>query len=117
MSMLVNAHTPLDGYWGGDRANLTIDAKGAQIELDCAHGTFATPAKLDRNGRFSSDGVFVIYPPGPDRVDAPDPRRAANYSGKLTGSTLTLAVKVAGEPSPQRFRLQKNARVKLLRCL
>ena len=117
MSMLVNAHASLTGQWGGDRANLTIDAKGAQIEMDCAHGSFAAPLKLDRTGRFTGAGVLVTHRPGPSRIDAPDPHHTAVYSGKLTGSTLMLSIKVAGEATPQQFRLVKDARVKLHRCL
>jgi hypothetical protein len=109
MSVFVNANAPLTGQWGGDRANL--------IEMDCAHGSFAAPLKLDKAGRFTGKGILVTHRPGPDRIDTPDPHRAATYLGKLTGSTLTLTIKIAGEPAPQQYRLVKDARVKLLRCL
>jgi hypothetical protein len=117
MSTLVNAHAPLTGQWGGDRANLTIDAKGGQIEMDCAHGSFAAPLTLDKAGRFTGKGVLVSHRPGPSRIDVPDPHHTAIYSGKLTGSTLMLSIKVTGDATPQQFRLVKDARVKLHRCL
>jgi hypothetical protein len=117
MSMLVNANAPLTGEWGGDRANLTVDAKGARIEMDCAHGAITVPLKLDKAGRFTAKGMFARDHPGPDHINAPDPRRAATYAGTVSGSALTLMIRVTGEPTPQKLRLVKGARVKLLRCL
>jgi hypothetical protein len=117
MSMLVNANAPLTGEWGGDRANLTIDAKGARIEMDCARGTITAPLKLDKAGRFTAKGIFARDHPGPEHMNAPDPRRAATYAGAVSGAALTLTIRVAGETAPQKLRLVKGARVKLLRCL
>ncbi len=117
MTFLVNANAPLTGHWGGERANLTLDANGGRIDMDCAHGTIAAPMVMDKAGRFAAQGFLTRDMPGPIRMDAPDLRRSATYSGTLKSSALTLMIRIAGEPATQKLRLVKDTKVKLLRCL
>lgn len=107
----------LVGKWGGDGVNIVFDPHGAQLEYDCAVGSMATPAHVDAQGRFSVMGFHESYQPGPDRVDASSTRRTANYDGRIVGAVLELQVRVEGDSITRRFRLDKDRKVKLARCL
>jgi hypothetical protein len=109
--------TPLLGAWGGDRVNAVFGVDGARFAYDCAAGSIAGPVRPDSRGRFTASGTHQAYRPGPDRADEAAMARAATYHGHLTGTLLELQVRVDGEATVQRYRLEKDRKVKLVRCL
>ena len=107
----------LVGKWGGDGVNIVFGPDGAHLDYDCAVGSIATPTHVDAQGRFSVMGLYESYQIGPDRVDSSPKRRAASYDGHIVGAVLELHVRVEGESVTRRFRLDKDRKVKLARCL
>lgn len=82
------------GSWGGVGAALEVDAQGADVELDCAHGRIEEPLRLDDEGRFRAAG-FLAFEGGPVTQEGFD-RRSATYDGSLDGQRLELRVATAG---------------------
>ena len=80
------------GVWGGAHIALTVTDEGARISFDCASGEIATPLVTDDEGRFAIEGVLVAERGGPVRSDAEPERKAARYSGRVTGRTMNLDV-------------------------
>lgn len=113
------AEPAMDGSWGGDRLQLTIDAKGGRLESDCASGSFTGPLVLAKDGRFVAAGNFTQHQAGPDRADVDAPMTRANYAGEVKpdGVTMTLSIQAAGMDAAQVFTLRKGVKVKLIRCL
>ena len=89
------AHSPVGpddgrvptGTWGGEHVALTVTNAGAHVEFDCASGDIKRPLTVDRNGRFSVDGVLV-QEHGPIRRG----EEPARYSGQVDGDAMTLDV-------------------------
>ncbi|MCV2370552.1 hypothetical protein [Roseateles oligotrophus] len=119
MVCAASADPAIDGTWGGDRLQLTIDAKGGRLESDCASGGFAGPLVLGKDGRFVASGHFTQHQAGPDRADADTAATQASYVGEVKpdGSSMTLSIKSAGAEPAQVFTLRKGVKVKLVRCL
>ena len=84
------------GAWGGDHIALEVTRAGARVEFDCAHGTLDQPLRPDRRGTFDVKGTFTSEAGGPTRRNPSTQSRAAQYSGHISGSTLTLTVVLAG---------------------
>src|SRR6185295_6181260 len=81
------------GEWGGEHLRLTVNAQGAALEFDCAHGSTAKAIALDADKRFDAAGRFVREHGGPVRRDeAADPGAPARYVGSLKDDTLTLEI-------------------------
>lgn len=116
------APTVLQGQWAGDRLQLVVDPQGGRVESDCASGRFGSsgsPVMVSSDGTFNAQGSFENHQPGPQRAAAAAPA-AAQFSGKLHGSMLTLTITPADPSDPSAalvFSLQRDARIKLLRCL
>lgn len=87
---------PLDqGEWGGVGVALTVQADGARIEFDCAHGRIDARLVLE-SGRFSESGQFVLEHGGPI-VEGEEPDvRAAVYDGVVRRGRLELTIRVDG---------------------
>src|SRR5437764_579461 len=79
------AATAVAGTWGGKHVSLTIDAGGATLEFDCAHGSLSAPLSLDANGHFDIAGTYVAE--GGVMSQEPPPDRPARYSGTIAGQT------------------------------
>lgn len=77
-----------EGSWGGEHVGLLVGPAGAAVDLDCAHGAITAPMRLDADGGFSLPGYYV-WDVGPPQV--PEDRRAATYSGRSDGRSLTLS--------------------------
>jgi hypothetical protein len=77
-----------EGSWGGEHVGLLVGPAGAVVDLDCAHGEITAPMRLDEDGGFSLPGYYV-RDVGPAEV--PENRRAATYSGRSDGQSLTLS--------------------------
>ncbi|MCV2353682.1 hypothetical protein LNV09_05840 [Paucibacter sp. B2R-40] len=112
----------LDGLWGGDRLQLTIDVLGARLETDGASGSFSAPLRVAKDGRFVAAGHFSQHQPGPDLADAVPATAAtdrASFAGEIApdGLTMSLSIQSAASAAPQIFCLRKGVKVKLIRCL
>lgn len=108
----------IEGAWGGDRLQLTIDATGlGRVELDCASGTIAGPLKVSDEGRFTASGKLEQYRNGAQAADEAAASSKAMYEGEIKGEQMTLSILREGAAKPQVFQLRKGARVKLVRCL
>jgi len=104
------------GSWGGVGASLQVDAQGADVELDCAHGRIEAPLRLDGEGHFLVEG-FLVSEGGPVGQEAPD-RRPASYDGVLDGQRLTFSVDLL-EPvaTAGPFVVRFGDAPRLLKCL
>ena len=79
-----------DGTWGTDGAGLIVQEGAAHLHVGCTFGDFAVPVALDREGRFSVAGSYMLraYPV------AVGPSLPATFSGLVRGKVLTVAVVV-----------------------
>jgi hypothetical protein len=71
--------------------------------------------KLDGDGRFRSQGLYVIEQGGPTEP-GPEAAQPAGYAGRLTADTLTFDVSLTQGPSPGRFIVVRDAPARLVRC-
>ena len=83
------------GDWGGEHVGLSVEATGASVTFDCAHGRIQGPLLLDRDGRFRVDGVYIREHGGPVLVDETEDAHPASYSGSTDGATLRFEIKLA----------------------
>lgn len=102
------------GIWGGDRLQLTVDATGARVALDCANGSISMPLVLDAHGSFAANGKFETYEPGPQKADSGG-AATVRYSGVVKGDLMTLTIHTG--TTPQIFKLRKGVAIKQVRCL
>ncbi len=78
------------GTWGGDNWGVIVTDSAAHVHVGCTFGDMPGNIQLDANGRFTVQGSYVLraYP-----VQF-GPSLPATFSGRVTGSVLTLAVEV-----------------------
>ena len=78
------------GTWGGENAGLVVDDSAAHLHIGCTLGDFPAPVRLDRAGRFTVAGGWVLraFP------IVLGPRLPARLVGTLEGEVLTLRVTV-----------------------
>ena len=95
------ATTLVIGEWGGDQADVTASATTTRVTLNCSFGDFPGNISLDANGRFAVDGTYNRSI-GPIQVNANMP---AQFSGQVTGNSLTFAVAVNDTTAKQIFSL------------
>ncbi|HEX5705694.1 MAG TPA: hypothetical protein VFX96_00245 [Pyrinomonadaceae bacterium] len=104
------------GSWGGRGAQLDVDADGARIEFDCAHGRIERLG-TDADGRFDVRGVLVAERGGPARIDEKEVERPARYTGKIEGETMTLTVTPEGdEAGAITYTLTRGRGGRLFKC-
>lgn len=84
-----DGHLPV-GTYGGDNAGLIVTDAEAHVHVGCTFGDMPGNIPLDAEGRFTIDGSYVLraYP-----VQI-GPSLPAQFSGRLIGRTLTLAIAV-----------------------
>jgi hypothetical protein len=104
------------GSWGGPRAGLTVEEKGARLELDCAHGTIGRTLTMDAKGAFEADGRYFPEHGGPTLKDDRDEGRAARYAGTLSGRTLSLTVKLGDGETLGPYALTLGRPPRLMKC-
>ncbi|HEY6146372.1 MAG TPA: hypothetical protein VIZ69_01690 [Thermoanaerobaculia bacterium] len=85
---------PPSGRWGGEHVRLDVTETGAQMELDCAHGSIENPITVDETGRFTIRGAFVREHPGPIRPGLERRAQPAVYSGRIDGKTMKLSIEL-----------------------
>ena len=78
------------GTWGGDNTAVIATDSVTHVHLGCTFGDLPGPIALDSDGRFTLDGSYVLraYP-----VQS-GPSLPAQFSGRVRGHTLTLAIAV-----------------------
>lgn len=78
------------GTWGGDNSGVIVTDSAAHVHVGCTFGDMPGNIPLDASGRFTVDGSFVLraYP-----VQI-GPSLPAQFSGRVSGQTLTLAIAV-----------------------
>ncbi|HYV96763.1 MAG TPA: hypothetical protein VE967_04820 [Gemmatimonadaceae bacterium] len=78
------------GTWGGDNAAVIATDTVTHVHVACTFGDMPANIALDAEGRFTVDGTFVLraYPV------YVGPTLPAQFSGRVQGSRLTLAIAV-----------------------
>jgi hypothetical protein len=105
-----------EGTWGGNHVRLRVTASGGDIEFDCAHGELSEALKLDAEGRFDVAGTLTREG-GPIRLDVPRTGRAARYTGRVEGQTMTLTVKFDDKnQEAQALALTRGSEGRLWKC-
>ena len=85
----------LSGSWGGKHVGLQITTDGGTVDFDCAHGDISQGVFLDRTSRFTAFGTYTDEHPGPARPtikDAPPTVFRVKYTGRVSGTHMTLTV-------------------------
>lgn len=78
------------GTWGGDGAAVIVTDSVIHVHVGCTFGDLPSGIVLDAAGRFTSAGTYVLraFPV------ATGPRLPAQFSGRVIGRRLTLAIAV-----------------------
>lgn len=76
------------GTWGGDNTGAIVTDTVAHIHIGCTFGDIPGRVALDADGRFTTNGSYMLraYPV------AIGPSVPAQFTGRVTGKTLTLSV-------------------------
>lgn len=111
------AAEPLVGEFGGDRTNASFGADSAQLDLDCATAEIRRGVRVDPEGRFEAQGLYVADHIGP--IDDEAARRAveATFIGLLRDDRIDLTISIAGHGKPEQLTLKRGHRVNRVRCL
>jgi hypothetical protein len=78
------------GTWGGDNSGVIVTDSAAHVHVGCTFGDMPGRIQLDATGRFTIDGSYVLRA-YPVQVGPPLP---AQFSGRVVGRALTLAIAV-----------------------
>jgi hypothetical protein len=107
----------LVGEWGGLHLAMSVTAKGAILEFDCAHGEIDKPMRPDARSRFAVRGTFVQEHGGPVRSGEVPNSEEALYTGTLSGNQMTIAVRLLA-PNQQigTFVLTRGEPARLVKC-
>lgn len=78
------------GTWGGDNAGVIVTESESHVHVGCTFGDMPPAIPLDESGRFTVDGSYILraYP-----VQV-GPSLPAQFSGRVSGRVLTLAIAV-----------------------
>jgi hypothetical protein len=78
------------GTWGASGAGVIATEQVTHVHVGCTFGDMPGLIQLDSDGRFTVDGSYVLraYPV------AVGPSLPAQFSGLVSGRTLTLAIAV-----------------------
>jgi hypothetical protein len=78
------------GTWGGDNAGVIVTETATHVHIGCTFGDVPDDVALGSDGRFRVAGSYVLraFP------IVVGPSLPAQFSGRVVGRTLTLAVAV-----------------------
>ena len=78
------------GTWGGDSTGVIVTDSVTHVHIGCTFGDIPGRVALDQDGRFTVSGSYLLraYP------IAIGPTMPAQFSGRVSGSTLTVSVTV-----------------------
>lgn len=78
------------GTWGGDGAGVIVTDSLAHVHIGCTYGDMPGRVILNADGQFTVTGSFLLraYPV------AIGPTMPAQFTGRVSGSTLTITVTV-----------------------
>ena len=103
--------------WGGRGIALHMNATGATIEFDCAHGTIKDPMPPIAGGDFSVAGFYTPEMGGPVQKNAPPRDLHATYNISISGDTMRLQVMLADKnPQPPPYTLTRGTAGKVIKC-
>ena len=78
------------GTWGGDNAGLIATDSVTHVHVGCTFGDMPGNVPIGADGRFTIEGSYVLRA-FPIMVG---PRLPAQFSGRVSGRTLTFAIAV-----------------------
>lgn len=106
------------GDWGGTGVRLEVVDGGADLEFDCAIGSWDARPSL-AEGAFTVAGTYSPEPGGPIGVDDPPPPVwPAAYDGEVDGVRMRLVVEVSSQNlTIGPFELVRGAMGELRKCL
>src|SRR4026209_2237501 len=78
------------GTWGGDNSGVIVTDSAVHVHVGCTFGDMPGNVPLDATGRFTIDGSYVLRA-YPIQIG---PSLPAQFSGRVSGRTLTLAIAV-----------------------
>ena len=78
------------GTWGGDNSGVIVTESAVHVHVGCTFGDMPGKVQLDQDGRFTVDGSYVLRA-YPIQIG---PSLPAQFSGRVAGRTLTLAIAV-----------------------
>ena len=78
------------GTWGGDNAGVIVTDQQGHVHVGCTFGDMPPAIQLDDSGHFSVSGSYVLRA-YPIQVG---PSLPAQFSGRVNGRVLTLAIAV-----------------------
>jgi len=78
------------GTWGGDGAGVIVTEEQGHVHIGCTFGDMPPNIQLDDTGHFTVSGSYVLraYP------IQQGPSLPAQFSGRVNGRVLTLAIAV-----------------------
>lgn len=107
--------TGIAGQWGAPGVSLTIGPEESVLERSCGR-VLVERIRPDPAGRFVARARIEEYRPGPQQADADPALADGRVTGLLAGDVLTLTITSRGAP-PERLRLERGRRGKVIRCL
>jgi hypothetical protein len=78
------------GTWGVDNSGVIVTDSAVHVHVGCTFGDMPGNIQLDAEGRFTIDGSYVLRA-YPIQIG---PSLPAQFSGRVAGRTLTLAIAV-----------------------
>ena len=107
----------LVGEWGGLHLAMSVTAKGATLEFDCAHGKVDMPMRRDARSRFALRGTYGQEHGGPVRSgEVPNSQRVL-YTGTVKGNQMTIAVRLLDtDQQIGTFVLTRGEPARLVKC-
>ena len=103
--------------WGGTGIRLEVTAAGGRVEYDCGHGTIDRPLVFDRRGRFDVSGMHFPEHGGPVREGEEAKGQPARYTGRVTGDTMRLTVKLPDGRVLGAYTLVRGRAGRIRKCL
>jgi hypothetical protein len=103
--------------WGGRGASMTMNAQGASLEFNCAHGTILQAIAPNAKGEFSVAGTYTPERGGPVQKNSSSNDLPATYKGAIDGDTMQLQI-VLGNSSqpPPPVTLARGKTARLVKC-